>query len=398
MTNFLNGIEIIEVDKGGRTIQTPSTSVIGLIGTAFVDESISKKTIDEILPINKPIVFTNIQQLKELGLSDKGTIPAALRSIYNQASTLVIVVRIKEGKNQTETISNAAGDIANYTGIFALLNADNIVKYKPKILLCPYFCSITTDKNKPNAIVSSLNIVAEKLRAVAILDGPNTNREDAVDLAKNIGSSRTMLIDPSYTPSFSVEGIANVSSSSLLAGVLAKNDSQKGFWWSPSNTEVNGILSLNRPVSFALSDPTTDSNLLNAAGVTTIVFANGEYRIWGNRSPSKDTKWNFINVRRTVDAVYEALEQSMLWAMSKPITGNILDDIQNNVNSYLSSLVIRGALLGGNCWIDPEKNTPSQVKQGQVVVSFDLEPQAALEKLTFEAYRNDSYYETIFKN
>ncbi len=404
MVNFLNGIEIIEVDSGGRSITTPSTSVIGLVGTASMDAKVKGKTIDEVLPLNKPVLFTNIQQLKELGLSDTGTIPMALRSIYNQTSTLVVVVRIAEGldekgkEDQQKTIENAAGDVASYTGVYALMLAETAVKYKPKLLICPYLSSILNKDNKPNAIVNSLTSVAEKLRAVAIIDGTNTTRKDVIEFASNIGNSRAMIIDPSYKPAFAVPDTnpETLSSSSLLAGVFASNDASKGFWWSPSNTEVKGVSGLSRPISFALSDGTTDSNLMNEAGVTTIAFIDGQYRIWGNRSPSKDTKWNFINVRRTVDTVYDALEKSMIWAMGRPISANILDDIQNNVNSYLASLVVQGALLGGTCWVDPEKNSPAQVKQGHIIASFDLEPPAALERLTFEAYRNDSYYNTIF--
>jgi hypothetical protein len=101
-------------------------------------------------------------------------------------------------------------------------------------------------------------------------------------------------------------------------------------------------------------------------------------------------------VRRTVDIIYEALEASILWAMDRNIGSTLLGDIQNRVNSFLSNLTIKGALLGGQCWIDPEENTIEQLTQGQAVVSFDLEPPVAMERLTFKAYRNNGYYTTIF--
>ena len=69
MTGFLNGIEIIEVDTGGRTITTPSTSVIGLVGTMYgVD-------VEEKFPLNTPVLVTKIQDIEGM---DSGTIPASL--------------------------------------------------------------------------------------------------------------------------------------------------------------------------------------------------------------------------------------------------------------------------------------------------------------------------------
>lgn len=407
MAEFLNGIEIIEVDSGGRTITTPSTSVIGLVGTAYMDEANPEakgKTIEEVLPLNKPVLFTSIQQLKEMGLADSGTIPQALYSIYNQASALVVVVRIADAVNedseadQSQTIANAAGDVASYTGVYALMLAETTVKYKPKLLICPYLSSILTEDNKPNAIVASLTDVAEKLRAVAIIDGTNTTRGDVIEFASNIGSARAMIIDPSYKPSFVVNNVdaATCSPSPLLAGVFAKNDSEKGFWWSPSNTEVKGVSGLARPVSFALSDPTTDSNLMNEAGVTTIVFTSSVYKIWGNRSPSEDNNWHFINVRRTVDTIYDAIESNMEWAMARPFSKQLFSDIQNNVQTYINTLISQGALLGGTCWVDESANTMESYVNGQLVIDFDLLPPNPVERLTFKALLNQSYVEELF--
>lgn len=393
---FLNGIEIIEIDTGGRTITTPSTSVIGIVGTAFSNDE-TANPINNVLPLNKPVLITSVDAIKELGLNGEGTIPEALTSIYNQANTLVIAVRIEKGETDIETIVNAAGSSESYTGVYALRLAETETKYKPKLLVVPTYSGIL-DNNKPNQIVTSLIDVAEKLRAVAIVDGTNTSRKDVIDFASNIGDSRVMVIDPSYAPSFNILGKTPsvLSSSAVLAGVFAKNDSEKGFWWSPSNTAVKGIKQLNRPISFAINDVTSDSNLMNEQGVTTIVFIDGDYRIWGNRSPSKDSKWNFISVRRTVDTVYDALEKNIVWALGRPITGTTLEYIQDNVNAYLSTLVVQGAILGGQCWIDKSLNPISQITAGQITVSFDLEPPVGLERLTFNAYRNNGYYETIF--
>jgi phage tail sheath protein FI len=387
MTGFLNGIEIIEVDTGGRTITTPSTSVIGLVGTMYgVD-------VEEKFPLNTPVLVTKIQDIEGM---DSGTIPASLRGIYNQVSAICVVVRIIDGEDITETITNASGDIVSYNGVYALMLAEAKLKVRPKILLCPYLSSILTDDDKPNSIVNNLIDIADKLRAVAIIDGTNTTRQDVIDFASNISSSRAYIIDPTYKPTFNYTP-ATVSSSSLVAGVIAKNDNEKGFWCSPSNTEVKGIVGLSRPISFALSDPTTDSNLMNENGVGTIIFSGGCYRIWGNRSPSQDSKWHYISVRRTVDTVYDAIDSSMLWALGRPFSKQLFSDIQNNVQTYINTLISQGALLGGTCWVDMDANTQESYSSGQLLVDFDLLPPNPLERLTFRASLNQSYVEELFK-
>ena len=40
--SFLHGVETIEIEKGARTIKTVKTSVIGLVGTAPI-EDVSKE-------------------------------------------------------------------------------------------------------------------------------------------------------------------------------------------------------------------------------------------------------------------------------------------------------------------------------------------------------------------
>jgi hypothetical protein len=165
-----------------------------------------------------------------MGLSDGGTIPQALKSIYNQAQTIVVVVRVG-GADTEEIITNAAGDVASYTGVYSLMQAESLTTYKPKLLLCPYLTGILTEESKPNNVVASLRDVAERLRAVAILDGTNTNRTDVIAFAGNIGDSRVQIIDPSYKPNFIVDNVdaETLSSSPVLAGVFAQNDATKGY-------------------------------------------------------------------------------------------------------------------------------------------------------------------------
>lgn len=37
-----------------------------------------------------------------------------------------------------------------------------------------------------------------------------------------------------------------------IAGLIARSDNENGFWWSPSNQEIYGIVGTARPVDFTM--------------------------------------------------------------------------------------------------------------------------------------------------
>src|SRR6185312_5637989 len=104
-----------------------------------------------------------------------------------------------------------------------------------------------------------------------------------------------------------VQNQANVNSvgpySQWVAGAMAARDLAQGYWWSPSNMQVNGILGPDVSIYASILDAASDVNNLNAAGIVTVFNAFGSgLRVWGNRSagyPTITTPDNFINVRRT---------------------------------------------------------------------------------------------------
>ncbi|MGU8172822.1 phage tail sheath subtilisin-like domain-containing protein, partial [Escherichia coli] len=63
--------------------------------------------------------------------------------------------------------------------------------------------------------------------------------------------------------------------SSRAAGLRAKVDLEKGFWWSNSNQEIQGITGIERSLSAMIDDPQSEVNQLNENGITTIFNSYG---------------------------------------------------------------------------------------------------------------------------
>lgn len=383
---FLHGVEVIEIDEGIRPIQTVKSSVIGLIGTA-------PDAVAATFPLNTPVLLAN-QPRKAADLGDAGTLKDAVDAIYDQTGATIVIIRVEEGVDTTATMSNIVGDGALGTGVHAFLSAENEVKVLPRILCAPGF---TGDRPAAaaNPVVAELVGIAEKLRAVIVADGPNTTTTEAITWREDWGSARVYVTDPAvkiWDTALSQAVVQPVSA--RVAGAIAKRDNERGFWWSPSNQVLNGIVGTARPIGFNMSDPNSEANLLNENEVATVVLKDG-YRLWGNRTCSDDPLWAFLSVRRTADMVYESVERAFLWAMDRPLSAQLVLDIQDSVQAYLGSLQARGAILGGTVWLDPELNTPDQLMAGKLYLDFDIEPPAPLERLTFRAHRNAGYYEEL---
>jgi phage tail sheath protein FI len=246
-----------------------------------------------------------------------------------------------------------------------------------------------------NAVVAELIGIAERMRAHIFADGPNTNDAAAIGYSNDFGSRRVYLIDPKV---IKVDGDGNNVTewaSACAAGLQAKIDNDLGFWWSPSNQLINGIIGTARPIDFKLGDANCRANLLNENNVATIIRQDG-FRLWGNRTLSSDPKWAFLCVSRTADIINDSLMRAHLWAVDRNITKTYVKDVTEGVNAYLRHLIAIGAILGGKCWADPALNTPDQIAQGKIYFDFDFTPAYPAEHITFRSHLVNDYVETIF--
>jgi hypothetical protein len=246
-----------------------------------------------------------------------------------------------------------------------------------------------------NPVIAEFEAIASRLRAVWIKDGPNSLDSDAVMDRGDWGSKRGFIVDPHVLVWDTTSStVLSRPASSSVAGLISKTDNAEGFWVSPSNKTISGIIGTARPIDFNLGDPTTQSNYLNSQHVATIIRQDG-YRLWGNRTTSNDPLWAFLSVRRTCDIIYDSLDKALLYAIDRGLNATSISNIAESVNNFMGVLKGQGAIINGRCWIDPLENTPSLLQQGILTVSFDIEPPAPMEHLIFKAYRNGDYYKEV---
>lgn len=398
---FLHGIEVIELDDGARPISSVASSVIGLVGTAPIG------------PVNTPtlILGSPAEAVAIFGEDTPGyTIPAALRGIFDQVGAMVVVINVADPENEnhlgydgeldptkialSDVVGGANAD-GTYRGMQCLLAAQSECKVTPRILCAPGFTH-ELQNNVVNPVTNELIKISDRLRATVIADCPDATKESAADYAEDFDSGRLICAYPFGKVLKANDEVVTEPLSARIAGVIARSDNERGFWWSPSNSIINGIVGISKPIDFALGDPNCVANYLNEKRVVTVIEQSG-FKLWGNRTTSTDAKWSFLSVRRTADLINDSLLRAHMWAVDRNITKTYVADICESVNSYLRSLKSQGAIMGGECWADASLNTPDQIQQGKIVFDFDFTPPYPAEHITFRSRLVNNYLNEIFE-
>ncbi|POZ60220.1 phage tail sheath subtilisin-like domain-containing protein [Chromobacterium alticapitis] len=292
---------------------------------------------------------------------------------------------------------NAAG---KRIGIKALQDTYNQFGFFAKILIAPGFCT-------QNTVAAELVAAAERLDAIAYVDAPiGTAFADALagrgpngTINFNTSSDRARLCYPYVMVADGNGGLRLDALSARAAGLRAKVDNDKGFWWSSSNQELAGVVGVERQLSAMIDDPNSEVNQLNAAGITTVFNSVGTgFRLWGNRTaawPAVSSMRNFENVRRTGDVINESIRYFSQQYIDMPLNQATIDSLVESVNGYGRKLIGDGALLGFKAWFDPARNSDVELSSGHLLISYKYTVAPPLERLTFETEITSEYLLTL---
>ena len=395
--SYLHGVETIEIEKGARTIRTVKTAVVGLVGTAPIQD-----VEDEYKTINEPVLISSdVDAVKYFGTAKDGfTIPQALDAIFDQGAGIVLVVNVFNPDKHESVADVTKADIiggfdsvtGKRTGLQTFKDCYSLFGYFPKTIIAPVYCEDT-------AVVSEMQVICDKIRAIGIVDAPvGTTVQDAIKgrgpqgtINFNTSSDRIVLCYP-HLKVYDSASDSNVLEpySQRLAGVMAAKDVDKGYHWSPSNTEIKGIIGVEKQLTSMINDPTSEVNTLNEAGIVTVFNSYGTgFKTWGNRSaayPTSTNVTNFINIRRTADILHESVEYSMLQFIDYPIDNGLIESITETVNSFIRTLIGRGALIDGKCTYNVDKNPVTEIANGHILFDVEFMPPVPAERITFESF------------
>ena len=354
MSGFFHGVTVTNVDTGARSIALPSSSIIGLVDTFTPGVGATAKAND--------LVLITSEREAVAAFGPASAITQACKAIYTRAKAVIVacgVAKLADPAEQTSSIIGGVLADGTRTGMQALLDGKSRFNAQPRLLVTP-------KHSATQAVGTALVALADKLRGIAIIDGPNTTDEAALAYAENFGAKRAYLVDPGVQFwDTTADATVNAAASAWVAGLFAWTDNEYGFWASPSNKEFVGITGTTRPIEFLDGDETCRANLLNNANITTIIRDDG-YRLWGNRTLSSDPKWAFVTRVRTMDIVMDAILYGHKWAVDRSITATYVKDVTEGLEAFMRDLKAQGAIINFEVFADPELNTASQLEQGKV--------------------------------
>jgi phage tail sheath protein FI len=129
--------------------------------------------------------------------------------------------------------------------------------------------------------------------------------------------------------------------SGFVAGIYARSDQEVGPHKAPANEVVTDAL------GFELMLNKGQQDVLNPLGVNCFRYFPGRgYRLWGARTATSDTAWQYVNLRRYMNYLKRSIDvgtQYVVFETNGPDTWN---NTQQIVSDFLYNEFVNGRLFG----------------------------------------------------
>jgi len=165
--------------------------------------------------------------------------------------------------------------------------------------------------------------------------------------------------------------------SGSIAGTYAYVDTSRGVHKAPAGTTdgyLDTVVGVERIVTKG------EQGILNPTGINVIRSLPEGICIWGARTLSSDSEWQYINVRRLMMFIEESLDKGSQWVVFEPNDPGLWGKVKRNLTAFLSRVWRDGALYGSVqeeaffVKVDEENNPPEVRDAGQLVIEVGVAP------------------------
>lgn len=442
---WLHGVETIESTSATTSVTEVKTAVIAIVGTA------PKGPVNKVTIVNNAKDAAQFGTFAEYGLTSGFTIPYTINAIQAYGTGTIVVVNVFTPSETSETEKTVADETLNFAegsatlshpekvSNLVLTSADGATTYElntdytfdaetgavAKVAegalaevdsvkaTYKYVETIKTDNNVKD--ITAADIIGSTSE-----QGERTGLQALKDVFNQYGYNPKIIVCPEFSHEAGVReamiSIANkvraicsylkyydqetnqdqpIPYSSVMAGLMAWNDKQNGYWYSPSNKNFVGVTGTQVKITSSYTDPDTEVQQLNAKGITSVMNAYGTgYKSFGNRLanfPETNGLPTFISSRRISDMIAESLENAQAPYVDLPLDGPIVDEIVRLGSNFLETLRSRNAIVGGSCWVSAD-NTTESLSDGKLIIDYEFTPPAALERITNQITLTSRYY------
>lgn len=181
-----------------------------------------------------------------------------------------------------------------------------------------------------------------------------------------------------------------------IAGLYARSDFTVGVHKAPAN----GELFWAEDTTVAINDD--EQAILNPEGINCVrAFPGRGIRVYGARTISSNPDWRYINVRRLLSMIEEAVDESTQWAVFEPHDFTLRRSLVLSISSFLETVWRQGGLVGSTATeayfikCDETNNPPAIVDQGKLIADIGVAPTRPAEFIIFRVGRTVEELEIV---
>lgn len=168
-----------------------------------------------------------------------------------------------------------------------------------------------------------------------------------------------------------------VPPSGAIIGTYAYVDSTRGVHKAPAGT-TDGYLDTAVGIERIITKG--EQEILNPLGINVIRSLPEGICVWGARTLSADTEWQYINIRRLMMYIEESVDKGSQWVVFEPNEPSLWGKVKRNLSAFLTRVWRDGALYGSTqeeaffIKVDEENNPPATRDAGQLIIEVGIAP------------------------
>ena len=227
----------------------------------------------------------------------------------------------------------------------------------------------------------------QMLYRIAVLD--SINNQDITDISDYRGqldSEYAAIYYPWITILDPVtETEINVPPSGFVAGLYADNDITTGVHKAPANMVVELAIGFEVMLNKAQQD------VLNPLGINAFRFFEGRgYRLWGARTISSNSQWQYVNIRRYFCYLEHSVDLGTQWVVFEPNSEALWAQVVTSVSGFLYTEFTAGRLMGTKpeqayfVRCDRSTMTENDIQNGRLICVVGVAPIYPAEFVIFQ--------------
>ncbi|HYV24501.1 MAG TPA: phage tail sheath subtilisin-like domain-containing protein [Pyrinomonadaceae bacterium] len=186
---------------------------------------------------------------------------------------------------------------------------------------------------RADSIIGALISHASRMRyRIAVLDaGDDLSISEVREMRAKLDSTYAALYYPwirILDPVTNTE--QNMPPSGFVAGIYARNDTNRAVYKAPANEVVNGAIGFEKLLNKAQQE------VLNPEGINCFRFFEGRgFRLWGARTISSDPEWKYVNLRRYFAYLEHSIDKGTQWAVFEPNGEMLWGNVRRTIEDFL---------------------------------------------------------------